>query len=141
MTDNGEASLEDLVSPKRRITSVDVPGMGRVFIQSMSEFERSLNEFNSYEQMHKGGKSAKRDTFVRVRARAIQTCVVTKEGKRRFSDSEENTEKILNMDARVAELITDVIEKHCGFSTPTEADHADLEKKSVETPVSGSPTS
>ena len=140
MTENGQITRDQLLSCKRRITSVDIPELGTVYIQSMTERERSLNEYNSYQRLNKGGKGAERDTFIRVRARAIQLCLVNANGERMFSDSDEHTEAILDMDARVSELITDAIEAHCGFTTPTEADHADLEKKSGTTPAVGSPT-
>lgn len=124
---------------QRRITEAEIPGMGTICLQSMTERERSEDEFDLREELETG--TNRKDAFCRVRVKAIQRCAVNEHGEHLWDSIDEHLEEIENLDARVTEFITDAIEAHCGFASLNEEEHAQLEKKLEETNGDTSPTS
>lgn len=95
---------------KRRLEQVDVAGIGRIFIQSLTERERGEIE-----------TAPAAETC----ARLIATCLVDEEGHRLFSDAELPT--VLALDSKYTQPIFNAIAKHCSpFATTGQDSEADI---------------
>lgn len=104
---------------KRRYVTVDVPGVGDVRLQSLSELERSQYELAALDNKN----AVSREKLLHQRCRLIALCVVDDEGKRLFSD--DDVRLLLEMDSQITNAIFDAAQLHCGF---TKADIEALEK-------------
>lgn len=83
----------------------DVPNVGRIFVQSMTERERGEVE-----------TAPPAETC----ARLIIKCLVDEEGNRLFSDTKEDLQAVLSMDSQFTQPIFNEIAKHCTPATQKE---------------------
>ena len=98
-----------MASATRRRGSRDVPGVGLIHIQNMTELERSRIEKSI---------SAGEDGST-IRARVISICQTDSEGNRLWSDYELPT--ICDMDSAVTAAVFDALDDFCSeVSTTTE---------------------
>lgn len=84
---------------KRRIKKFEIPGLGEVYIQSLTELERSKCET---------------DSLTNLRASLIAFSLVDKEGTRLFSDKELPT--IQSVDSSITGALINAIESHCSIN-------------------------
>ena len=96
----------------RRYTVVDIPELGRVRLQSITEKERA--EYDRHLLDDKGRPDLKRANY--HRARLIVLCVVDEEGRRILGDEEAKKLPDL-MDAAVADRVFEACQKHCNGET------------------------
>lgn len=128
--ENGYADKSQILAAnKRRFADVDVAGVQRLRIRSLTEKERSKYEADFLDT------EGKATNLVTGKARLIILCVCDASGRRLFSDAD--IAAILEMDAVVTNSITDACRSHCGF---TDADVEDLAKNLKPTRADDSPS-
>lgn len=110
-----------LGSVQRRYSTVEVPGLGAVRLQSLTELERAQIE-----------QVAATDV-TRMRAQLIAVALVDDAGNRLFSDQE--TDHILRMDSRLTGELSTAVMLHVGRQDTTE----DQVKNSEGTPAEPAP--
>lgn len=119
-------------SKKRRVKEIDIPGFGKVWIQSLNERQRASIEAGVVEMIQgKRGRKleeAQHDLAIRARARLIAAVVVDEHETRVFNDKESTLDEILEMDSAVLDAIAREIDEHCGNPNLTDEDYEEMEK-------------
>lgn len=118
--------MSDLFNPdalrgpaKRRFATVEIDGLGKVRIRSLTELERSRLEASMRDK--KGNLSTTR--MVDLKCRIIVMAVVDEEGNQLFTNSD--IERIGQQDSKTTNDLVEAIQAHCGWS---DEDLEDLEK-------------
>jgi hypothetical protein len=103
----------------RRFAEVDIDGLGRARIRSLTELERSRIEASMRDK--KGQLSSSR--MVDLKCRLIVDAVVDAESNPLFTNSD--IERIRQQDSKVTNALVEAIQAHCGWS---DSDLEELEK-------------
>lgn len=109
-----------LATTRRRYTVCELPGIGAVRIQSISELDRAKIE-----------QVAAQD-ITRMRAQLLALTLVDDEGARLFADSELDT--ILAMDSRVTNELSSRAMEHVGTQDGTDELVKNLQKTPDDAP-------
>ncbi len=115
---------------KRRYATVEVDGLGKVRIRSLTELERSRIEASLRDK--KGNLSGNR--MIDLKCRMIVETLVDGDGNLLFTNAD--IERIRQQDSKVTNTLTDAIQAHVGF---TDEDMEDLEKNCEPTADANSP--
>lgn len=122
---NGYVTREQLLAPLvRELKDVEIEGLGKVQIQTISELERARMEAPNYTK--KGTLNSEKLGDARCRL-----CVV---GLARPQLSMGDVLALRSQDSRIINRLSEAIADHCGIS---QADMEELEKK-AETPAGSS---
>ena len=122
---NGYVTRDQMIAPTERATKdIEVPGLGKVQIQTITELERSRMEAPNY---------TKRGT-VNVEKLGDARCRLVVAGVANPRLTNNDVQYLRNKDSRIINYLADEIAKHCGI---TAADMEDIEKNS-ETPAAAS---
>jgi len=130
---NGVANREAFFSgaaSKRRYAVVQVPILGGVRIQSLTELERSTYEAS---RLDDAGQWS-RESGAAAKVKLIVLCCVDGDGNCLFIDSD--IPKLQQIDSIVTDTLFSKCLTHCGFS---EEDIEELAKNYEATPVECSP--
>jgi hypothetical protein len=115
---------------QRRYTTVNVPILGAVRIQSLTELERSTYEASRLDDSGQWD----RESGAAAKVKLIVLCCVDSEGNRLFIESDEP--KLQQIDSLVSDRLFDRCMSHCGF---TDEDIEAIAKNFEETPAECSP--
>lgn len=116
---------EALLGPaKRRFATVEIAGLGKIRIRSLTELERSRIEASVRDK--KGQLSGTK--LVDLKCQLIVETLVDEQGNPLFTKSD--IERIRQQDSKITNEIADAINKHVGFS---DEDLENLEKNSEAT--------
>lgn len=110
MTTNLATREAILAANKRRYREIEVPIVGAVRIQSLTERERNVCESWFFDKQ--GRRDA--DRSIESKARWIVECVVDEHGARMFTEADIPT--LLALDAAATNHIFDEILQHVGYS-------------------------
>jgi len=124
-----------LAAMRRRITKVEVEGLGTVCIRSLSGAQRArlADLFKTA-----GGEQTQEDSQREIQARIVSRVVVDENGVRLFGDTEDELAIVADMDAKVLDDLTFAGMKASGLKTDGVADAVKNSAPSpIELPLTG----